>query len=132
MVHCRIMRSARIPRVPFRKEVYLSIGGGVLVTQSGEMGLKLANWYAPSSTATSGMLHLLRRKQKWSQATLAAILGVPKHTLRRWEEGTRNPSGAARRLIWMIWRSLTGQGLPSDLFDWVTWGRLPNGDGLKD
>lgn len=115
MVHCRIMRSARIPRVPFRKEVYLTRGGGVLVTQSGEMGLKLANWYAPSSTATSGMLHLLRRKQKWSQATLAAILGVPKHTLRRWEEGTRNPSGAARRLIWMIWRSLTGQGLPSDL-----------------
>ena len=123
MAQCRMKNSAKTPRIPFRREVYLTEDGDVLITQSGEMGLKWASFYAPSAGVTRAMIRALRAKQKWSQATLAAVLGVPKHTLRRWEDGSRNPCGAARKLIWMMWRSLTGQKLPDNFFDWVTWGR---------
>lgn len=34
-----------------------------------------------------------------SQAKFAALLGVSKRTLEQWEQGRRNPSGAAKTLI---------------------------------
>jgi DNA-binding transcriptional regulator YiaG len=101
--------------------------GDVLVAQSGEMGLKFANLYAPSPGVTRAMIRALREKKKWSQSTLAAILGVPRGTVRRWEDGTRNPCGAARKLIWIMYRAFTGKKLPDDLFHWVTWGQLLDG-----
>ncbi|HEY2329251.1 MAG TPA: helix-turn-helix domain-containing protein [Verrucomicrobiae bacterium] len=44
----------------------------------------------------------LRQKLRWSRAGMAAFLGVDRSVLRRWETGERNPSGAARRLIWLL------------------------------
>jgi DNA-binding transcriptional regulator YiaG len=117
----------KTPRIPYRKEVYLTEDGDVLITQSGAMGLKFANLYAPSPGVARAMIRALRERKKWSQAMLAAILGVPLGTVRRWEAGTRNPCGAARKLIWIMWRSFTGKKLPDDLFHWVTWGRLWDG-----
>lgn len=34
-----------------------------------------------------------------SQAKFAKLLGIPVGTLRDWEQGKRNPSGAARTLL---------------------------------
>jgi DNA-binding transcriptional regulator YiaG len=72
------------------------------MTTSGELSLGYARVYAPSASEIREMLFRLRRKQGWSQAILAAVLGVPKNTLRRWEDGSRSPCGSARKLIWLI------------------------------
>lgn len=107
----------------FRKEIYRTLDGDIVVTLSGESGLRLAKLLAPTLEDTAVMLRMLRQRMKLSQAALGAVLGVPKHTLRRWEQGTRNPSGAARRLIWVMWRSQLELGLPDDLLGWVSWLR---------
>lgn len=41
----------------------------------------------------------VRMKSGLSQAQFAALLGVSKRTLEQWEQGRREPSGAAQRLI---------------------------------
>lgn len=41
----------------------------------------------------------VRLKSGLSQAEFAAILGVSKRTLQQWEQGRREPSGAARTLL---------------------------------
>ena len=41
----------------------------------------------------------IRMKSGLSQADFAAVLGVSKRTLEQWEQGRRNPSGAAKTLL---------------------------------
>ena len=41
----------------------------------------------------------VRIKSGLSQADFAAVLGVSKRTLEQWEQGRREPSGAARTLL---------------------------------
>ena len=41
----------------------------------------------------------LRLKSGLSQAQFAAALGVSKRTLEQWEQGRREPSGAAKQLL---------------------------------
>lgn len=41
----------------------------------------------------------IRLKSGLSQAEFAAALGVSKRTLEQWEQGRRQPSGAAQRLL---------------------------------
>jgi putative transcriptional regulator len=41
----------------------------------------------------------VRLKSGLSQAQFAAALGVSKRTLEQWEQGRRQPSGAARQLL---------------------------------
>ena len=41
----------------------------------------------------------VRMKSGLSQAQFAAALGVSKRTLEQWEQGRREPSGAARQLL---------------------------------
>lgn len=41
----------------------------------------------------------VRLKSGLSQAEFAAALGVSKRTLEQWEQGRREPSGAARQLL---------------------------------
>jgi DNA-binding transcriptional regulator YiaG len=77
----------------------------------------------PSAEATRQTMIGLRRDMKWSRATLAAVLGVSFHTVRRWEEGKKQPSGAARRLVWLI---STLMGDPKRLttgFSLLCWGK---------
>ena len=49
---------------------------------------------APGTTAARA-----RIKSGLSQAQFAALLGVSKRTIEQWEQGRREPSGAARTLI---------------------------------
>ncbi len=73
-----------------------------------------------------GILLKLRTERGLSRPCLAAVLGVPLATLRRWEEGTRQPSGAARKLVWLLDRWLAGQP-PRSLMDMATWGATSDG-----
>jgi putative transcriptional regulator len=41
----------------------------------------------------------IRLKSGLSQAQFAAALGVSKRTLEQWEQGRREPSGAAKQLL---------------------------------
>ena len=63
----------------------------------------------------------LKRDHKLSRGQLAALFGVSVHTVRRWETGQRHPTGAARRLIWIMARFLEGK-LPETLDGMLTWG----------
>jgi len=65
----------------------------------------------------------LRRRLLWSRSTLGAFLGVGKHKLRRWETGERHPSGAARRLIWLIDLLVLHPERLVDGTDLMVWGR---------
>ena len=46
-----------------------------------------------------------RLKTGLSQSQFAKLMGVSKRTLQDWEQGRRNPSGAARTLITLAQRS---------------------------
>jgi putative transcriptional regulator len=41
----------------------------------------------------------VREKMRISQSELACMIGVSKATLQNWEQGRRNPRGAARALL---------------------------------
>jgi putative transcriptional regulator len=45
------------------------------------------------------MAAIARRKMGLSQAKFAHLLGVSPRTLQEWEQGRREPSGAARTLL---------------------------------
>lgn len=57
---------------------------------------------APSAEDVRGILVRLRSELRWPRSALAAFLGVSRDVVRRWETGERNPSGSARRLIWLL------------------------------
>jgi len=47
-------------------------------------------------------VHAARHKLGMTQKQFAVVLGASLETLRKWEQGTRAPSGAAARLIRII------------------------------
>jgi DNA-binding transcriptional regulator YiaG len=78
---------------------------------------------APSAEESRQTLLHLRQQLRWSRAGMAAFLGVPRGTLRRWETGERRPSGAARRLIWLLNLLVDEPDKLKSAFDLVVWGR---------
>lgn len=44
-------------------------------------------------------LLVLRNRHGWTQESVARRLRIPLRTLRSWEQGTRNPSGEAERIL---------------------------------
>jgi DNA-binding transcriptional regulator YiaG len=90
---------------------------------SGESASELARGLAPCAEELRGMLRDLRERANLSRAYLAALLGVPKETLRRWEDGSRSPSGAARRLIWLMRCALFEPDRITNTEQIITWGR---------
>lgn len=62
----------------------------------------LERGFAPSAEEVQQMLLQLRNKLRWPRSMLAAFMGVSRDVVRRWETGERKPSGAARRLIWLL------------------------------
>ena len=59
--------------------------------KSGKMGNTYSVQISPIAEA--------RHKLDFSQAEFARVLGVPLRTLQEWEQGRRQPSGAAKSLI---------------------------------
>ena len=81
--------------------------------------------YGPERKEIRRLLLAMRRELRWSQGFLAAVLGVPLITYRRWEKGTRNPSGAARKFIWFLHDSLLcGSKKARTAWDLATWGEM--------
>ena len=95
-------------------------GGKVFIELPGSMLLAMARYYQPSKESVRDKILELRTKMHWTQSYLAVVLGTPLATLRSWEDGTRKPSGAARKLIWLIWRLFLQQEVTThrDIADW--------------
>lgn len=53
--------------------------------------------------------------------TLAALFGVPLITMRKWLSGERKPSGAAKRLIWVVNSALFRPRVLQKLDNWLHW-----------
>jgi DNA-binding transcriptional regulator YiaG len=76
--------------------------GWPVAAMSGDTYEMLERGFAPAASEAQVTLFRLRQKLHWSRAGMAAFLGVSRSVLRRWETGERRPSGAARRLIWLL------------------------------
>lgn len=97
------MADLTIPRAkPHQIEVYYATDGSVFFSVSGKVGQAMSRVWGPSSAETRQAILDLRRQMKWSRALLAAVMGISTDTLRRWEEGRRNPCASARKLIWVL------------------------------
>lgn len=108
----------------YRKQIYHGQNGEVYLSMSGELSAGLARIHAPAADEIRAMLFELRRRQKWSRATLAAILGISRDVVRSWESGVRQPSASAKKLVWMVFKLVTQpRDLLNGLDSLVTWGR---------
>lgn len=78
---------------------------------------------APSGAAVRQMLLTLRKYLRWSRPMLAAYMGVSRDVVRRWEDGSRNPNGAARRLIWLLYHLAFHPKKLKSAVDVIFWGQ---------
>jgi DNA-binding transcriptional regulator YiaG len=90
---------------------------------SGESLLPFSTLLAPSKNQTRQTLIHLRSNLGLSRGQMAAVLGVRKDHLRRWEKGTRHPSASAQKLIWLLNTLHTQPDKLRDAFSIATWGR---------
>ena len=90
---------------------------------SGESLLPFSTLLAPSKNQTRQTLIQLRSTLGLSRGQMAAVLGVRKDHLRRWEKGTRHPSASAQKLVWMLDMLHNRPNKLKDAFSIATWGR---------
>ena len=57
-----------------------------------------------TSTNTSSQVAAIRNRLNVSQAVFAEMMGVSRHAVIRWENGTRKPEGPATRLLEIVTR----------------------------
>ena len=91
---------------------------------SGESLLPFSTLLAPSKDQTRHTLIQLRSNLGLSRGQMAAVLGVRKDHLRRWEKGTRHPSASAQKLVWLLNTLHTQPDKLRDAFSIATWGRV--------
>ena len=109
----------------------LTDGTRLYVNLCGESLYGMSKLLGPRIEEIRKMLIQLRHDNRWSEAYMAAVLGVPKITLRKWESGERRPSGAARKLIWLLHGLLMdGDSIHNDR-DIATWGQGKAGEIIR-
>lgn len=77
----------------------------------------------PTPTETREMLFTLRKRLGTTTAGLGAVLGVPLATVRKWLSGERNPSGAGRRVIWILYTATVSPKTLAEPGAWLGWSR---------
>jgi DNA-binding transcriptional regulator YiaG len=90
---------------------------------SGEALLPFSDLLAPTKESTRQTLIQLRCDLGLSRGHMAALLGVRKDHLRRWEKGTRLPSASAQKLVWLLDTIHTKPDRLRDALSIATWGR---------
>lgn len=123
--------NATIPKIHYRRRFYHGENGEVYWNASGETSFAFSRIYAPSPEAIRLMLLRIRQRQNWSQAHLAAVLGIPRNTLRRWEDQSRQPCSSARKLVFFVHALVfTPKELLAGLDHIVTWGKAGGNEML--
>ena len=79
--------------------------------------------FEPSSTDVQRMIGDLARVVG-SQTQVAEFLGTTYRVTAAWCSMERNPSGAARRAIWLLWVILCRPRRRITVGDLLTWGRV--------
>lgn len=97
--------------------------GWPVAALSGALYEMLERGLAPSAGECQMKLINLRQKLRWSRSMMAPYYGVSKDVLRRWEDGSRKPSGAARRLIWLLDLLAREPDALKTAMDVIVWGR---------
>lgn len=115
----------KMPVKRYRRGVGFTTEGEPFMALSGELAAAVAKGLAPGTDKCRGMLLDIRRESGWPRAMLAAALGVSKDTLRRWEDGSRSPNAAAKKLIWMVHALYFEPERIKDLGGFLWWGRVP-------
>lgn len=100
-----------------------SLGGDPVAAFPGQVYNQLQRGFAPSVEESRLMLIELRKMIRWSRSSMAAFLGVNENSLRRWETGERQPSLAARRLIWLTNILARNPAELKSAFDVIIWGK---------
>ena len=117
-------QTLEIPVNRLKPRVTINPDGQVVRNLSGELTLQVAKLLKPSKMETRKTLLTLRRDLKLSRGQMAAILGVCKTTLRRWENGQRQPSAATQKLIWLIHNLSCPSRRAGNLLDIAMWGQI--------
>ncbi len=92
---------------------------------TGEEALRLSDCYAPSAKEVRRMLLALRARLRWSQGFAAAVFGVGRSTIVKWEAGSRTPIGTSRKLVFLIYKTVFEQGRIKNFWDLALWGAVP-------
>lgn len=111
--------------------VGVMLDGVPVVSLPGELYEMVERGFAPTAEETRRKLVRLRQELCWSRAALAAFLGVSRAVLRRWETGERRPSGAARRLIWMLDLLAREPEKLKSAMDLIVWGKRDELKGIS-
>jgi putative transcriptional regulator len=90
------LRGKALAKFEAERDVWQEVLDGVLEIKAG--GGKRTKVEAKSQVVR------VRMKSGLSQAQFAAALGVSKRTLEQWEQGRRQPSGAAKQLLKIVER----------------------------
>ena len=77
--------------------------------------------FAPSPARCRRMLCDLHEHLQLPIESFAAMCGVPRITMRKWLSGERNPSGAAKRLIWVLHCAIFDPRALRKLDGWLKW-----------
>ena len=101
----------------------LTPDGWPVAVMSGNTYKDLERGFAPTSGEAEMMVFRLRQKLRWSRPGMAAFMGISEHVLRRWETGERHPSGAARRLIWLLDLLANEPHKLQTAMDMIFWGK---------
>jgi DNA-binding transcriptional regulator YiaG len=101
----------------------MAADGGPVAALPGDTYEMLERGLAPTAHECRMTLIRLRQTLRWSRAGMAAFMGVERGVLRRWETGERKPSGAARRLIWLLDLLAREPDKLKSAFDLIVWGR---------
>ena len=120
----RVKDELVIPRVRYRPYRILADGTIVVDSFSGNYWSSVAWVFSRDTENTRELLLRLRAKLEWSRAKMAAFLGTPVDTLRRWEDGSRQPSTSARRLVWIFDCLVSAPEKLRDPYSFVSWGKL--------
>lgn len=87
----RKLKGKALEKFEAERDVWQEVLEGVRGIKAGGGKRKKAN---PESSVAR-----IRIKSGLSQSEFAAVLGVSKRTLEQWEQGRREPSGAAKTLL---------------------------------
>jgi len=118
------MKYVPVPIARYRRKVFFGSDGQVYSTESGAALLAVSRLFAPSAADSRKALLNIRRKCRWSRAALAAVLGIPINTVRRWETGERRPNASAQRLIWLTEALTLHRERLSTPASFLSWGKV--------
>jgi len=91
-----------------------------------ELAVAFLATFSPTAAEVRQMLAEMRKGTSWD--FLSALLSVPKANLRKWQQGSRKPSHAARRYIAIAYLALDGVSK----FQLARWVCAESGEIVED